>query len=226
MAILRNELKFFIHSADAHLLKLRLASVLSPDRHTKAGVPYFIRSLYFDDPSFTAYFDKANSIEKREKFRIRFYNHDPSFLRLEKKQKNGNFCMKEWEKIDLLFAHQILSEKREFADEKGKLSEEWLLKIRSNALAPRFFVDYQRTAFIYPVQDVRITIDEKLSASPFSSSLTENSALSIPILNEGESILEIKFNQFLPAHLVSLLEGVPKVRSSISKFTMCAEALY
>lgn len=226
MAILRNELKFYLHSADALLLKQRLGAVLSTDRHTKPGSPYHIRSLYFDDPNFTAYFDKINSLEKREKFRIRYYNEDLHFIRLEKKQKFGKFCRKEWEEIPLALAEKALSYPPFLSEPIGALSEEFFQKIRSCGLAPCFFVDYQRTAFVSPMEDVRITIDENLKALKFSSSLSEKSPLSIPALEEGESILEIKFNRFLPTHLIPLWEGIPMIQSSVSKFTKCAEVLY
>lgn len=226
MAILRNEFKFYLHSADALLLKHRLSAALCTDRHTRPGDAYAIRSLYFEDPNFSAYFDKMNSLEKREKFRIRFYNGDPSFLRLEKKQKIGKFCRKEGERIPLSFAEAIVEKESVFPEPIGPLSEELLQKIRSSGLAPCFFVDYRRTAFVSEPEEVRITIDENLSASSFSHSLTEKSPLSIPVLEPGESILEIKFNRFLPMQLSLLWEDIPKIHSSVSKFTKCAEALY
>ena len=44
---------------------------------------YFIRSLYFDDGSDSALREKLDGVSRREKFRIRFYNGDLSFIMLE-----------------------------------------------------------------------------------------------------------------------------------------------
>ena len=37
---------------------------------------YFVRSLYFDDPNFTAFHDKIDGLHSRSKFRLRTYAFD------------------------------------------------------------------------------------------------------------------------------------------------------
>ena len=54
-----------------------------------------IRSLYFDNLYDKVLMENINGFDKREKFRIRFYNNDTSFIRLEKKSKNNGLCLKE-----------------------------------------------------------------------------------------------------------------------------------
>ena len=65
----RNELKFYISTADARLLESRLGAVLKKDSHTERNGSYTIRSLYFDSPDSAAFIDKVNGVEKREKYR-------------------------------------------------------------------------------------------------------------------------------------------------------------
>lgn len=49
-----------------------------------------IRSLYIDNLADKAFREKIDEVSRREKFRIRYYNGDPSLIHLEKKSKlNG-----------------------------------------------------------------------------------------------------------------------------------------
>ena len=67
---------------------------MKPDEHTRADGRYVIRSIYFDNVHDKALREKINGVQKREKFRIRYYNDDFSFLTLEKKIKRSSLCMK------------------------------------------------------------------------------------------------------------------------------------
>jgi len=47
---------------------------------------------YFDTPADKALMEKIDGVDNREKIRIRLYNHDDSFIKLEKKIKvNGKY---------------------------------------------------------------------------------------------------------------------------------------
>jgi len=54
---------------------------------------YFVRSLYFDDPNFTAFHDKIDGLHSRSKFRLRTYAFDsketaPIFLEIKGRHNN------------------------------------------------------------------------------------------------------------------------------------------
>ena len=67
--------------------------ILRHDEHAGPDGRYTIRSLYFDNAGDTALLEKINGLNRRTKFRIRFYNSDPSFIHLEKKTRiNGLSC--------------------------------------------------------------------------------------------------------------------------------------
>lgn len=83
---LRHEIKHEISYSDMLILRQRLRAVTYPDPHTIDG-KYFIRSLYFDNLSDKALMEKINGVNRREKFRIRYYNGDTSVIHLEKKSK-------------------------------------------------------------------------------------------------------------------------------------------
>lgn len=82
----RHEWKYEISYTDLFILRQRLKAVMRPDKNAVNGT-YFIRSLYFDTPGDTALREKLDGVSRREKFRIRYYNHDTSLIHLEKKSK-------------------------------------------------------------------------------------------------------------------------------------------
>lgn len=90
----RHEWKHEITAFDVLCLRRRLSAVMQPDPHASNG-RYLVRSLYFDDLRDQALQDKLNGVSRREKFRLRCYNGDDSYLVLEKKSKLGGLCAKE-----------------------------------------------------------------------------------------------------------------------------------
>ena len=86
----RHEWKHEITWSDLIAIRQRLRAVAEPDPHAVDG-KYLIRSLYFDNLNDKALREKVDGVNRREKFRIRYYNGDPSaVIHLEKKSKlNG-----------------------------------------------------------------------------------------------------------------------------------------
>lgn len=82
----RHEWKHEINISDLIILRQRLRAVAKPDIHAVDG-RYTIRSLYFDNISDKALREKIDGVNRREKFRLRYYNEDLSVIRLEKKSK-------------------------------------------------------------------------------------------------------------------------------------------
>ena len=81
----RHELKYEIPYADYQAMRRRLSYVMHIDPHATANGKYLIRSIYFDNADDKALREKTDGVAKREKFRIRYYNDDYSFITLEKK---------------------------------------------------------------------------------------------------------------------------------------------
>ena len=90
----RHEWKYEISVSDVIALRHRLRAVMKPDGHG-AGGRYFIRSLYFDSLTDRALRQKLDGVDRREKFRIRYYDLDPSLIHLEKKSKWNGLGQKE-----------------------------------------------------------------------------------------------------------------------------------
>ena len=89
----RHEWKHELNYMDLLTIRQRLRAVMEPDPHAEGG-KYFIRSLYFDNPDDRALRQKIDGVNMREKFRIRYYNLDPSVIHLEKKSKRNGLGTK------------------------------------------------------------------------------------------------------------------------------------
>lgn len=90
----RHEWKHEISYVDQLTLQTRLAAVMKKYPHAVDG-KYQVRSVYFDTPADKALREKIDGVNSREKFRIRFYNGDTSFITLEKKSKMNGLCAKQ-----------------------------------------------------------------------------------------------------------------------------------
>jgi hypothetical protein len=61
--------------------------------------------------------------------------------------------------------------------------------------------------------------------SPYQTDFFSKRLLTVPVMDNGETVLEVKYNQFLPAPVSAVLEGVPKRRESVSKYVKCLSIL-
>ena len=218
---LRHEFKYLISAADARLLKLRLKHIMEPDPHVGKTGRYTIRSLYFDDLYHRALDEKLDGICLRSKYRIRMYNYDPAFLKLEKKEKLGTLTRKTAETITIADAlklqHGSISRTADVSTLRGELAA----GIRNQGFRAMVLVDYDRTPFICRDGNTRITLDENLRTRPFDADLLASSEAMIPVLDPNQVILEVKFDDFLPGYLSDALQDIPKVNLAISKFALC-----
>lgn len=220
----RQEIKQLLSPAQALLLEQRISAVLQPDTYSDSSGSYYIRSIYFDTPTDTAYQDKISGIDNREKIRIRFYSFDASVIKLERKEKRNNLIHKDSFSISKETADQMLEGNFEsLLTYEHPLAEYIYSLSRSSTLRPVVVVDYVRRAYVHPVGNVRITFDMKLQARTPETNIWEPGVL-YHVLGE-DTILEIKFNQYLPDHIRQLLCSVPGQRMALSKYTLCRENL-
>lgn len=214
----RHEYKFLISPNGAKLLKVRLPHIMGRDLHAGPTGQYTIRSLYFDDPHFTAFRDKVDGVDNRTKYRIRCYNGDTAHCRLERKEKKGHLTRKTGQSITSQEALALQS--RTFPHGEG-LCEELRLLCASQGLRPMVLVDYDRTPFVCAAGNVRITLDENLRTRPYCADLFDEHQSMIPVLEDNQVILEVKFDDYLPGYLRDALADIPKIPMAISKFAMC-----
>ncbi len=217
----RHELKYIITPSMARILQVRLGMIMDLDVNSiYKDHTYKIRSLYFDDDASTAYYEKLDGVLYREKYRIRYYNDDDTFIRLERKLKHNNLTSKDQMTISREICDKIISGDIDHLTGTGLL-EEFLKKMRENHLRPSVIVDYQRLAYTYPVSDVRITFDSKIKSGIYGYDLFDFDLPTLQMTEENEVVLEVKFNEILPEAISIILGTVPMYRKAVSKFALC-----
>ncbi len=218
----RYENKYFISYAGYQMLRTRLRAAMCMDENTGEDGRYLIRSLYFDDYRQSGLQDKIEGVETREKFRIRFYDMDDSFIRLESKQKHNMMTKKETARLTRSQVEQILSgDLWSLYDSDQPLLRSFYLKSRTRLLRPAILVDYHREAYVY--EDVRITFDHDLHSGNYNFDLFDRHAMTVPVFPSDRVILEVKYDDDLPYTIRQLLKPVPAVRCAISKYELCRQ---
>lgn len=219
----RNEIKFIISKTMAEVLKQRLSLIMSVDNNSyNSDNSYLIRSLYFDNENSDAYYEKMDGVEYRKKYRIRIYNFDDKFIRLECKYKHNNMTSKDQILIDKELCIKIIDGKIDEIDlTKDNLLRQFALDYRLNRLGPSIIVDYNRVAFTYHVSDVRITFDSQIKSGMYNYNLFDKNATTYRVIDDNQMVLEVKFNEILPESIALILQTVPTFRQAFSKFAAC-----
>lgn len=216
---LRHECKHEINLSDTLVIMQRLSAVMKRDENGAEG-KYFVRSLYFDDFTNKALREKIDGINIREKFRIRFYNNDTSFIRLEKKSKRNGLCVKESATLTKSEAQSLTEGEYDWLI-NSDLPLLWELYSKmKTGLKPKTIVDYTREAFVYPYGNVRVTIDRNIRTGMNCTEIFDENC---PTVFAGNSpiILEVKWDEFLPSVIRDLVQMEGRRTSSFSKYAAC-----
>jgi len=210
----RHEEKYILTYAQYAVLYQRALQVLRPDEH---GGSYTVTSLYFDDPADTALDEKLDGLKLHSKFRLRTYNHDGGFIKLERKDKQGILTHKisanlSREQLPLTDWQQLSGTARELVQQMA-----------AKACRPVVGVRYVRDAFYHPGSDLRLTFDRQIEALPPDlNCLFDKSLQGIPALSPGSVVMEVKYGQYLPT-FARKLTRVTAPQLSVSKYALCRE---
>lgn len=219
----RNELKFIINKDMAKVLQHNLSLLMDVDQNSKnSDNTYLIRSLYFDDEDSTAYYEKLDGVEFRKKYRIRIYNFDDNFIRLECKYKHDNKTSKDQMLIDKDICSKIINGRlEEFDLSQDNLLTKFVTDSKIRQLKPAIIVDYKRLAYTYHVSEVRITFDSQIKSGLYNYNLFDEIATTYSVIDNNQVVLEVKFNEILPEAIAIILTTVPMFRQAFSKFAAC-----
>lgn len=216
----RHEWKHEISYADMLSLRSRLFAVMQQDSHAVNG-RYKIRSMYFDNFGDKALLEKINGVNTREKFRVRYYNDDLSFILLEKKSKVNGLCSKEQAVITLEEARFIGVKDIECLSKSEKtLVKELCYKMRTEGLEPKTIVDYTREPFVYAPGNVRVTLDYDIRTGLTGTDFLTPDCVTVPAGN-APIILEVKWDEFLPAMIRDVVQVPGTHTSAFSKYAAC-----
>ena len=197
----RHELKYLISYGQKADLNLRLAPLLEQDSHARGGC-YMIRSLYFDDYWNTAYQEKVDGVLMRKKYRIRIYDYSDRVIKLERKRKRDSWIYKE----DASLTHEQFDR---------------ILAGDYELLRPRVIVDYEREPWILDAGTVRVTFDMDVRAAVDGFDIFDRTLPTLPVLEPGKLVMEVKFTEFLPQIVRDILPGKAQEITAASKYVLC-----
>lgn len=214
----RHEWKHEISPFDRILLRQRLGAVMQPDPHAPDG-RYHIRSLYFDDFADTALREKLDGVCRREKFRLRLYNGDTGFIRLEKKTKQGGLGNKQSVRLSEEEARRLLDGDTDWICGDRPLLMELREKMKKG-LRPKTIVDYTREAFVFPAGNVRVTLDYDIRTGLGGTDFLDKDCLTVPAKGDP-AVLEVKWDEFLPTVIRHVVQTEGRRTAAFSKYALC-----
>lgn len=218
---LRHEYKYEIAPLQYQVLKKKVKMIFKPDPFAGAAGGYYIRTLYFDDFRNTSLFEKWSGIFHRERYRIRIYDYSDKKIKFERKTKIGEYILKEGATITRQEADKIIAGDINFlAESNNPLLKTFYIDSRQKLLHPVVIVEFFREAFYEPISHIRITFDSGLRASLSSTSIFDRNIPTVPVLDEPNIIIELKFSQIFPQHIKGLFPNDINPRLALGKFTL------
>ena len=156
----------------------------------------------------------------REKFRIRYYNDDLDFIRLEKKSKLNGLGTKDNAALNREQAQAIVDGDVEWMlDDSQPLVRELYIKMKTTGLHPKTIVDYDREPFIYDPGNVRVTIDYNIRTGLSCTDFLNQDVPTVPV-KDSPIILEVKWDGFLPDIIRDMVQ-INVRDGAFSKYAEC-----
>lgn len=217
----RHEVKFRINRTDDYLLSDKLNKIFKHDIHADSHGIYRVSSLYFDTPYDKALRQKIDGINKREKFRLRYYNGNLSYILLEKKIKINGMCSKQSVCLSKEQVRCILNGDIGFmCKSKNPLLIELYSKMQGELLQPKTIVCYDREAFVFTPGNVRITIDRNIRSGLRSLDFLNANKKMVDV-SEEMAVLEVKYDEFLPDVVKFCVQLPNRNTTEYSKYAVC-----
>ena len=221
----RVEDKFICGERELFYLQSKLECVLHTDHNQESPYGYTITSIYFDDYEDRHLVDTVNGNQIREKYRIRIYNGSYDVIKLEVKYKRDNRILRKSRRISReqmvkLLQGQSIDDGVPSFDNTITLFN---IAIKKRKLIPVIIVEYDRKAFVFDAGNVRITLDRNLRFSQRIDLFMQGADFPRTCVQKPDSVLEVKYDEFLPGFIAGVLESGNMRRESYSKYRICRQ---
>lgn len=222
MSEYRHEYKYLCSRQQMAWIRNNIQGVMHCDRNAGQEKQYVIRSLYFDDYRDSCLYDNINGNDPREKFRVRIYNHDPSYIRLELKRKEKGKTRKDSCRIDeKLCKRMMLGIPLEMGAVDADVYRKFCLWQNTRLLRPKVIVEYDREPYIYRDGNVRVTFDTNIRSGNRVEEFLDNSIVTRPVMPLNQYILEVKFDELIPDFIYSSVQAEGLRQTTYSKYYIC-----
>lgn len=219
LKVQRHELKFYISRSDYEYTSAVLSELMEKDENQNNDRGYFIRSLYFDDIAESSVEEKLDGIELRDKYRLRIYDTNLEWAKLERKRKVNNFVQKSSVTVTKEEAEEIISGNYDcLLEKKSKDAVSIYFDLKRKYFRPTVIVDYIRDVYKMNYNEIRITFDKHLRANTEDFRLFSNDVITHPLQRDDVIEMEVKFNTCLPSWFKDFLNFESSVNMAISKY--------
>ena len=217
----RHEFKYECSYAQLKNLQCRLSGLIPLDPHAGEDGIYNIRSLYFDDYYDRCLMENEAGTDPREKFRIRIYNHSAERISLELKRKvRGKTqkisCPLTEEQCRMLMAGQT----PEITKGTPPLLNKLVMLMKTTLMQPKVIVEYDRVPYIYPLGNVRVTLDYDIRTGLSCVEFLDPDCVTVPTPGAG-ALLEVKWDAFLPDVIRDAVQLPGRQVGAFSKYAAC-----
>lgn len=228
---LRYEFKYILDDETRDNIEKELAHFMQLDPFVEQfeNKKYLVRSLYFDDPVYTFYYEKTDGLMHRQKFRIRTYAmeyNEEIPIMLELKGRYNNFVYKHRTKLEHTSENinDVFHLLTQLENDDNPVSKQFIYdKYRKN-IKPVMLIDYQRRAYQSKYDyEFRITFDGELYGTQ-TTELFPKDDIHRRKLIDGYTIMEVKFRKHVPPWFHRIMIKYQLSRTSISKYCTGMEA--
>ncbi|QDV31953.1 VTC domain protein [Planctopirus ephydatiae] len=214
-----SETKYLISRSVADLVSGWAQVYMQPDQHADPalGDGYWVRTLYLDTPGADIYHRRG--VGRSRKFRVRGYGSSPE-LWLEMKWKRREKVRKRrtvihQDRLPLIMAN-------------SSQEHEWFSnRVHRYQLQPACQITYRRQAYLCRTSHgvYRLTLDREAFSQPHDGWRVPLETGNCRILNAENAILELKYQGDFPIFFRSLVELIPQVPCSYSKYRRAISTL-
>jgi len=222
MSKYRHEYKYICSARQLARIRQRIIPYMASDPHAENEKFYTVRSLYFDDYKNNCFYDNLYGAEPREKFRIRLYDGNASFIQLELKQKVHGMTKKL--SCPVTKKQCIIMSKGHTADIRASDSpvyKKFCIEQQIKLLKPKIIVEYDRMPYIYRDGNVRVTFDINIRSGIYVNQFLQEKIMSVPVMPSGFHLLEVKFDEFLPDSIHQAIQIDGLRQTAYSKYCIC-----
>ena len=226
----RYEFKYLLNKKISDQIEKEARNFMIYDGHVNKELDnkYFVRSLYFENNFSSNFYEKADGMKIRKKYRLRTYSNffDPKVpIFFEVKGRTSERTYKRRMNIKNKYLNSFLSKSQNFNllnlyPNNGMIRNFIFDSFRKN-LKPRILVDYKRRPYINKFGlYFRLTFDTNLLSSKTNNLFSNDKYSSWLECKAGYTILEVKFDRSIPAWFHRIIQCYNLKRKSISKFVL------
>lgn len=221
----RVEKKYICTEQELQILQTRLSALMNYDKNQVTD-RYLIRSMYFDTYDNRFFHENEAGIDNRKKYRIRTYNCEAGNIRLEIKSKLHGYTHKDQctiskELYEQLSRGQLPKYEKSFEQPM----QAFFLEMAQHMLKPVIIIEYERTAFVSEIGNVRITFDRNISASREMTHFFDKNLRKMPLMSGGHHILEVKYDELIPDYINQVLELGRLEQTTFSKYYIARQMI-